>query len=475
MHYNISIEDLIPLFTIGAVLIASIYHTILYFFSKLQLVGRYSLYLWAALSYLLLAVSTVPEKTFKVPSLPYLISSGVFWLSLLLYLNFLLLVLNLTKSKETTFFKIIKRTYLITPVYFILRFPYFFFPLKYVETIKACGFIMDTYLFFVFIYMVYLMVINKKRDYFKYVVTGSALMIFFNLFTSITYYTQGYFFGLSHVSFIALGYFSDIIFFSLVVSLEMRQNIADKYLALAEISKKELDLALERKKAADILLTHDFEIHNERAKAIIEQRTLIGRKLHDDLSGSLVALRYLAQDFKTKTESIKEKKRFESLEAEISNIYKDTRNYSHELSINAEISDHKLPYDILAYLKKIGEQFSAIGMLEIHTALSEKDIKQKLNIAQTKQVYFLLKDCIENTIKHTGARNIWISLQFDKNECIIHFIDDGKSLNITKKQDFGISSLRGRTNDLNGIFEIKSDIEGTTIIIRFNMSNSFNF
>lgn len=471
MSSNFSIENLIPLFTIGAILITAIYHTILFFVSKLKLVGRYSLYLWAALCYLVFAITIVPEKTFKSPSLPYLINSGIFLLSLLLYLNFLLLILNWAKNQETRIYKIIKKTYLITPLYFILRFPYFFFPPQYVETIKACGFILDAYLFLIFIYLIYLIVTNKKRDYNRPIVTGSVLMIFFNLFTSFTYYTQGYLLGLSHVSFIALGYFCDIIFFSLVVSLQMRQNIKDKYLAIEKMGKKELELERERKKASDILITHDFEIQNERAKAIIEQRTIIGRKLHDDLSGSLVALKYLARDFKTKTANVKEKERFNNLEAEISSIYKDTRRYSHELSANAAIAETEISYDILAYLKKLTDQFSKIGLLDIHTSINTAEL-YKLNAIQTKHIYFILKECITNTIKHTTAKKIYIDIIFNNNECIIRFLDDGKGFDSSKTEGQGIKGIRNRVEALFGFLEIKIDSNGTTFIITFNIKKS---
>lgn len=451
-------------------LIISIYHTLIYFLGKLKLVGSYSIYLWLGLSYLILAVATVPYKTFKVPNINYLISSGVFWLSLLAYLNFLLVVLNISADKETRTFKLVKRTYLITPIYFLLRFPYFFFPTQYVEFVKACGFIMDGYLFFVFGYLIYLLYSDKKADVKNYVLIGSILIVFFNFFTSISYYTQGYIFGLSHVSFIALGYFSDIIFFSLAVGWQIRENIEAKYLALAELSKKETLLEIEKQRASDILLTQNFKVEAERTKAIIEQRTAIGRKLHDGLSASLIVLRFLVQDFKAKAANSSEKEKFEDIETEINHVYKEARNYSHELSKKTTIADSEVSYDIGTFLATIAQQFSNIDLLTMHVTFNQDQLREKLNGMQTKHIYFLLKECISNTIKHSAAKNIWISISFSNGKCYLNYADDGAGFKAELNEGLGLKGMQDSVKELGGELNFGAGTANTNISIEFTVA-----
>lgn len=249
----------------------------------------------------------------------------------------------------------------------------------------------------------------------------------------------------------------------------MRQNLKDKYLALEEVNKKELALQLEKKKASEILLTHEFEVENERVKAIIEQRTIIGRKLHDDLSGNLVALKFLVQDYKAKATNESEQSRFNDLEMEISYIYKETRNYSHELSRNADPTTYEISYDVLDYLKKLKDQFSKVGLLQIHTTIDEKELNA-LSPLQKKHVYLLLKECITNTIKHTAAKNIWINFTFSEPLCTINYTDDGKGFKKIK-EGIGIKGMKQRANELNGNFEIKSSKNGTSVIINFTLKS----
>ena len=476
MLYNFKLDDLIPLLAIGAILIIAIYHSILYFFSRLNLLGSYTLYLWLALTYMLLAVTTVPEKTFTSPSLPYLISSTVFLFSLLLYLEFLLIVLNLSKEKQNKFYRIIKKTYLITPLYCILRFPSFFVPEAWIEIVKLSGFVMDTYLFVVFGYVLYLIITNKKNTYNMYVVIGSGLMMFFSFFTSISYYTQGFIWNLSHVSFIALGYFSDAIFFSLVVGLQMRQNIKERYEAINQGNKEKLALEIEKKKASDILLTQDFKLETEKTKAIIEQRTEIGRKLHDDLSGSLVALRYLIEDKLRKAKTENELEAFKEIDDEIKTIYSETRDYSHFLSGKHLVLDNN-HYDIDEYLEAMKLRFEKLNFFAIKTVYSKTELRRHFTPTISEQIYYLLKECLSNIIKHAKATEISIVISFLNDKLEVEIKDNGKGFGVNNDQDgIGIKNLRSRLSMINGELNIMSNSSGTIVsaIAPLRMMNTIN-
>ncbi|AZI26009.1 hypothetical protein EA772_11880 [Pedobacter sp. G11] len=462
MLYNFDIDDLIPLFAIGAILIIAIYHTILYAFSKLKLVGGYTIYLWLGLAYLVLATTMVPSKTFKVPSLQYLISSGVFWLSLLAYLNFLVLVIGIPKNKETRIYVMAKRTYLITPVYFALRFPYFFFPIEYVQMAKTVGLLMDGYFFFIFGYLIYQLFINKERDVKNYVFIGSILIVGFNIFTSLSYYTQGYIFGLSHVSFIALGFFSDIIFFSLAVGWQIRESIKERYRAQAEVSQKEFAIESEKKKASDILLMQDHQLENEKAQAIIQQRAAIGRKLHDDLGGNLVALRYYIEDKLKKASSENEFKNLLEIDQEIQSIYKETRDYSHLLSgIRTEKEENY--YNIDLYLETMKQRFSNFNFFAIETIYNKDEVNRYLSPKVSEQIYYLLKESLSNVIKHAKASHVSISIIFMPDHFSVEIKDNGKGMTNNEINGLGLQNLRTGLHLINGQLMIMSNPAGTIV------------
>ena len=246
-------------------------------------------------------------------------------------------------------------------------------------------------------------------------------MIFFNSFTAILYAIHGQVLSLTHVSYIALGYFFDIIFFSLAIGHKMKADLMNRYKTLAKYSVQQLTLESERKKASEILLIQDFNIHAERAKAILEQRTTIGRKLHDDLSSSLITLKYIVSDYENQDMSETEIKQLQEIELEITSIYNDTRNFSHQLSSNIDLGDSVFSYDILTYIEEIKKSFAEIGMLKVNTHFDSKEIEKRLSTAQTQKLYYWLKERFANAIRNTEIDAIWIIIEFSDTKCFANF------------------------------------------------------
>jgi signal transduction histidine kinase len=468
MLYNFSINDLISFFTIGALLIATIYHSVLFYYNRTKLLGSYSIYLWSSLLFIVFA-NVTKTLDFKQTIIDFAISSIILWLSYLLYFRFILTTINPVKIEQSKWISNSNKDWLFLPICIIVNVIAYIVPKNISPIFSIIALLFNGIILLYGLIVLNIIYREKRHITNKNMLGGGICMLFFNVFNGISMFNNGSLFGLLSISYICLAYFTEIIFFSIAISYKMRFDLHEKYHALAKIKEKEIELEIEKKKASDILINHDFEIQNERATAIIEQRTIISRKLHDNLSGSLVALRYLVHDFKTIATNISDKEKYEKLEAEISNIYTDARNYSHELSANVETADSKMYYDILDYIKKLAEQFSAIGLLQIHYSINANHIYKNLNISQTKHTYFILKECITNTIKHTEAKNIWIDIGFTVNGCTIDFKDDGKGFDNLKPEGVGITGIRKRVCELSGTIEINTDNKGTSLTISFNI------
>jgi signal transduction histidine kinase len=467
MLYNFSIDDLISFVTIGALLIAAIYHSVLFYYNRIKMLGSYSIYLWTSLIFLVFANVTKTLDPIQ-SKIGFAISLSVLWLSYLLYFQFILTPINPIKIEQSKWISNSNRNWLFLPICILVNIIVYIVPKNISPIFSIIALLFNGVILLYGIIILNIIFKEKRHITNRNMLGGGICMLFFNVFNGIAMYNNGSLFGLLSISYICIAYFTEIIFFSIAISHKMRFDLDEKYKALAKIKTQELELEIEKKKASDILLTHTFELHNQRTKAIIEQRTMIGRKLHDDLSGSLIALRYLIQDFKAKAKDANDKENFKALETEISNIYKDARNYSHELSKKSAFDEAEISYDILAYFKKIAEQFNALDLAKINLKIDAQELNKKLNTKQTKHSYFILKECITNTIKHTNAQNIWISIQFDAKECIINYIDDGKGFKSLKPEGIGIKGIRDRADDLNGYIEINTDKNGTSFTIGFN-------
>ncbi|WP_138765833.1 sensor histidine kinase [Pedobacter xixiisoli] len=367
------------------------------------------------------------------------------------------------KTEQNPFIRLNKRNYIIVPFGVIANSLIYIVPihLKFSSAIVALLF--NIAIFAYCLIILYLLSKEKRETSSTNILRGAICMLVFNGFNLISVFNGGILLGFTGATYASLAYFSEIIFFSVAISYRTSADLKEKYEIKTEVMRKKLELEKEKKRASEILIKHDFELQAERTKAIIAQRTAIGRRLHNDLSGSLVTLRFLAEDFEAKATNIEERKKFRDLAAEISVIYKEARNYSHELSSNTTINDSTVSYNISSYLEKLRHQFLTLGLLELHIELNEDELLKKLDTAQTKNIYFLLKECISNTIKHAMAKNIWISIKFQDHVCNIQFNDDGKSGKDDIREGFGLAALRSSIADLGGNFEVTNTTKGMQI------------
>ena len=468
MLYQVLIDDLIPFFTIGALLLSAVYHSNLYYFNRTHFLRHYSFYLWTCLGFVIIASTALDGRVVRTPHWANIICTILFWSSLNLYFNFILSSIPKKAIKKGLAYTFASRFWIAWPVYIMVQFSVFVFPpnLLFITTILRSVFMVCIYaISFYIIYFLY----RQKRDYSnQYLLVGACCMAFFNIGTAITYFSNGYFLSLTALSYICLAYFSELIFFSIAISNKMKIESRNHYKTLDKLNKQALILAEERKKASEALLTYDFKINTERANAAIEQRNAIGNKLHNEFSGSLMALRYLVHDYKEMASSESGKKKFVEIEKEIENIYNDTTNYSHQLSLSSEMVESEFSYNILEYLHKIEKQFSEMSLMSVHTYFNDDEIITKLSGKQTQHLYFWLKECFANTIKHSDAKKVWIGIDFIGNSCVFHFKDNGvKSKHHDLSDGIGVINMRNSAKELNGTCNIVNNKTGYKVVITF--------
>ena len=77
--------------------------------------------------------------------------------------------------------------------------------------------------------------------------------------------------------------------------------------------------------------------------------------------------------------------------------------------------------------------------------------------------YRIFKELLNNTLKHSNANRIELSLQFNKNVLSLHFKDNGKGFNVLeqmedRKTGLGLFNILSRVKAINGDYHIDSEI-----------------
>tara|TARA_B110000240_G_C13513183_1_gene461217 strand:+ start:4518 stop:6242 length:1725 start_codon:yes stop_codon:yes gene_type:complete len=201
-------------------------------------------------------------------------------------------------------------------------------------------------------------------------------------------------------------------------------------------------------------------------KAISEQeeeiKQKIGEELHDNIGGSLAAL-------KMRLSELNDPNYYQSLSNEINNlevIYDDVRKLSSNLSVNPHI--HESLYEKIQNLCE--NTFHHNYSISINF-FPESQMKLNFNSQLTINCIRILQEIFTNIIKHSNAKNINLDITNHPDFISIIVSDDGSGFNTKKyKAGNGLENIKKRASLFNGEVLIESKLkEGTSIIV--NLSN----
>ena len=162
----------------------------------------------------------------------------------------------------------------------------------------------------------------------------------------------------------------------------------------------------------------------------------------------------------------------------------DLVQYTNELIDEAirstkEISNNLMPsllndFGMLVAVKSFCKKINMTGLLavEINTVNCERRFDQHIEI----NLYRIILELINNTMKHAQARNIFINLEKHNQKVFLTFTDNGIGFNINaiKSKQYsgmGINNIFSRVESLHGLCKYHSEPDkGTCVKIEFNIS-----
>ncbi len=187
---------------------------------------------------------------------------------------------------------------------------------------------------------------------------------------------------------------------------------------------------------------------------IEEERKRISMDLHDDIGQALSII-------KSKVINIIKSK---EIEDDLSRVINQTR----------EISRNLYP----SGLEKIGLIRSVASLMQDLQSLKGLECSYDINesiLTVSKEIqtniYRIIQECVNNTVKHSGASGLKVSIKRMNNEFILTYMDNGTGLKAKKNtQGIGLLSIQERAKIINGSIEIDERIEkGFKLILKFKI------
>jgi len=88
----------------------------------------------------------------------------------------------------------------------------------------------------------------------------------------------------------------------------------------------------------------------------------------------------------------------------------------------------------------------------------------KLPMEYRQNLYFIFKEGINNAIKHSGCKNLYLNINLNKDTLEMKLIDNGTGMKeLSKESGNGLKNMEERARIIGGKLDIDSDSSGTTI------------
>lgn len=277
-------------------------------------------------------------------------------------------------------------------------------------------------------------IFNLKNNRFKYTIMAVVLLI--SIFNSFVDNIEEKFisFTVLVIFFILLNYISN-----LYVTKKDAQNLYDK-LRVSE------DKLIEANKELEMYANSIEEI------TLLKERNRISREIHDSVGHALSTA--MIQLSAMETIASKEGSLLNSMASNlrefINESFQDVKRAVRELK-----PDGYENYQGVLRLEEVCKTFEKMSGIEVKTTICKGE--WNLSTKQVSHLYRIIQEVLSNSLKHGKATLIKVIMNFTDNEFIISFNDNGEGADIISESGVGLKSIRERTEELNGIVEIRSE------------------
>jgi PAS domain S-box-containing protein len=201
-----------------------------------------------------------------------------------------------------------------------------------------------------------------------------------------------------------------------------------------------------------------------------QERTRIGRELHDDIGQRLALLAVGLQQLHGDSLVLPEvRSRMGELQKQISEIAADIQSLSHELH-SAKLQYLGIAAAMRGFCREFGEQQKVEIDFQTH------DLPSPLSADISLCLFRVLQEALHNSTKHSGVRRFEVRLWGTSDEIHLTVKDSGVGLDrelAKTSQGLGLISMEERLKLLKGTLSIESQPKrGTTIHARVPLSSA---
>jgi signal transduction histidine kinase len=191
-----------------------------------------------------------------------------------------------------------------------------------------------------------------------------------------------------------------------------------------------------------------------------QERTRIGRELHDDINQRLAMLSLGLEQLQDNPPDVQT--RLQELRTQTTELSNDVQALSHELHSS------KLEYlGVVSGIKSWCKEFGERQAMKIDF---KSDVSTVVPLDIGISLFRVLQEALHNALKHSGVKRIEVQLHEESGEIHVTIKDLGQGFDIEAARQgrgLGLTSMQERVRLVNGTITIESKpMGGTTIQVR---------
>lgn len=185
---------------------------------------------------------------------------------------------------------------------------------------------------------------------------------------------------------------------------------------------------------------------------LLKERNRISREIHDSVGHALstAMIQLSAMQAIANKEGSSLNSMANNLREFINESFQDVKRAVRELK-----PDEYDNYQGVLRLQEVCKTFKKMSGIEVKTIIAKGE--WGLSTKQASHLYRITQEVLSNSLKHGKATLIKVIMNFTDSEFIISFNDNGVGSDIISESGVGLKSIRERTEELNGIVDIKSE------------------
>jgi signal transduction histidine kinase len=208
------------------------------------------------------------------------------------------------------------------------------------------------------------------------------------------------------------------------------------------------------------------EIFNAVFETQANERKRIAEDLHDELGPLLSGIKIRVGTLRDISDSHSKEAMIKEAESSLDKAVQEVRVITKNL-----MPRHLEEYGLIAELEEMKHLIERSKSIKLNLRFA--GLEARLNPLVEINMYRIINELVNNSLKHSHANTININLNRDKKGLRIFFSDNGKGFIANKKYDgIGLKSVVNRINLFKGQYKIESaENMGTLFKINFRNEN----